>query len=159
MSILRVTGKPAHIAGNVVSNKFAFGNYRPRRRKEKNKMPCDYKQYPENWKWLSRQIISDAGNRCELCYAPNGEEIYRDKGCTYPWAIAEELDCVQFHKHKIIRVVLTVHHIDSDKSNNTKQNLIALCQRCHLRLDLQKHMKNRREKNITKGETCCSLFS
>lgn len=28
---------------------------------------------------------------------------------------------------------LTVHHMDGDKTNNTRKNLRALCQRCHLR--------------------------
>lgn len=27
---------------------------------------------------------------------------------------------------------LTVHHIDRNKANNSPQNLVALCQRCHL---------------------------
>lgn len=110
-------------------------------------MPCNYKEYPENWKWLSKQIIKDAGNRCELCYAPNGETIVRDKNALHPWDHLPDKKYVEFmdkRKEKITKIVLTVHHIDSDKKNNTKQNLIALCQRCHLRLDLQKHMKNRR---------------
>jgi hypothetical protein len=28
--------------------------------------------------------------------------------------------------------ILTVHHLDGDKSNNAWWNLLALCQRCHL---------------------------
>ena len=43
-----------------------------------------------------------------------------------------------------IKIVLTVHHIDSDKNNNERQNLICLCQKDHLRLDLHKHMQNRK---------------
>jgi hypothetical protein len=103
-------------------------------------MPCDYKEYPENWKWLSKQIVKDAGNRCELCYAPNGALIHRPKTSEYPWYSVENTR----PGDKIIKIILTVHHIDSDKKNNTKQNLIALCQKCHLRLDLHKHMKSRR---------------
>ena len=106
-------------------------------------MPCNYKEYPENWKWLSKQIISDAGNRCELCYAPNHELIVRKKDSGYPWQLAENVGDGGDYP-KLTKVILTVHHIDSDKNNSKKQNLIALCQRCHLRLDLQKHMKNRR---------------
>ena len=103
-------------------------------------MPCDYKQYPENWKWLSRQIIADAGNKCELCYAPNGVFIQRIKGAEYPWYKIENTK----QEDIFTKVVLTVHHINHDKKDNTKQNLIALCQKCHLRLDLAHHMKNRR---------------
>lgn len=108
-------------------------------------MPIDYRQYPKDWKEISRRTIAKAGNRCELCYAPNGEMICRDKDDSYPWKLAENLSYVEFHTHRITRIVLTVHHIDSDKSNNVKQNLISLCQRCHLRLDLQKHMRNSRQ--------------
>jgi len=102
-------------------------------------MPCDYKEYPENWKWLTSQLKKGAGNKCELCHAENGQPHWLTNS----------------------KVVLTVHHIDSDKSNNTKQNLIVLCQRCHLRLDLAKHMKKRadsrrksREKNQANMEIC-----
>lgn len=107
-------------------------------------MPCNYKEYPENWKWLSKQIIKDANNKCELCYAPNHQFVVRNRNTgSYPWGATW---CLDEHNVglKVIRIILTVHHIDSDKKNNTKQNLIALCQWCHLRLDLQKHMKNRR---------------
>jgi 5-methylcytosine-specific restriction endonuclease McrA len=107
-------------------------------------MPIDYKNYPENWKWLSKQIIKDAGNRCELCYAPNCASIARDKDNLYPWYYP-----APWEDKKRTTVVLTVHHIDSNKQNSKKQNLIALCQRCHLRLDLQKHMANRAKKRIT----------
>ena len=107
-------------------------------------MPIDKKDYPENWEWLSRQIKTTAGNRCELCYAPNGAIVYRDKNDIHPWRIADvERECTN---ELYAKIVLTVHHIDSDKKNNTKQNLLCCCQRCHLRLDLQKHMRTRAEK-------------
>ena len=109
-------------------------------------MPCDYKEYPKNWKWLSRQVILDAGDRCELCYAPNRTYVQRLKWADYPWYKIKNAQ--EGEKHT--RVVLTVHHIDGDKQNSTKQNLIALCQRCHLRLDLAKHMKNRKTRKNSK---------
>lgn len=103
-------------------------------------MPCNYKEYPDNWKWLSRQLRLDAGNKCELCHAANGDPH---------WLTGS-------------KVILTVHHIDSDKQNNAKQNLIVLCQRCHLRLDLHKHMKKRAARKseaqanlqLTTGQGC-----
>ncbi len=36
---------------------------------------------------------------------------------------------------------LSIHHIDGDKSNNLPDNLITLCQSCHIR----QHVKNTRE--------------
>ena len=112
-------------------------------------MPIDYKQYDPNWKLISRQTIADAGNRCEMCYAPNGARICWTPYWAHPWIFADDLpvdrDC------KITKVVLTVHHIDGDKKNNTKQNLICLCQRHHLRLDMQKHMRNRARSRAAKA--------
>ena len=105
-------------------------------------MPINYSEYPKNWKWLSRQIVKDAGNRCELCYAPNGVLVVRDNNDDHPW-----IAWYPWFPQKGIKIVLTVHHIDGNKQNSAKQNLISLCQKCHLRLDLHKHMINRtREK-------------
>jgi len=89
-------------------------------------MPINYKDYPKNWKWLSKQVRSRNDNKCELCDAENYKPHWKTGS----------------------KVILTVHHIDCDKNNNSEKNLIALCQRCHLRLDLEKHTKKR----IRKGE-------
>jgi len=42
------------------------------------------------------------------------------------------------------RVVLTVAHMDHDRTNNDPANLRALCQRCHLDWDRDHHLRNRR---------------
>jgi len=93
-------------------------------------MPMDYSKYAKNWKEISKQTILNAENRCELCHAENGKPH---------WLTGS-------------KVVLTVHHIDRDKKNNSKYNLIALCQRCHLRLDLELHISNRKESDLLKKQ-------
>jgi len=40
------------------------------------------------------------------------------------------------------KVVLTVAHLDHDPTNNEPDNLRAMCQRCHLRLDREQHIHN-----------------
>jgi len=69
--------------------------------------------YPENWSKISLLIRERAGWKCELCQAEQG-----------------------FH-HPITgsEVVLTVHHINGDPTDMRKLNMLALCQRCHNKLD------------------------
>jgi len=92
-------------------------------------MPMNKDDYPKDWKAMSLAVREKAGWCCELCPAENGK----------------------FHWKTGSKVVLTVHHIDSNKSNNSKYNLIALCQRCHLRLDLEKHINNRKKNKTARG--------
>lgn len=81
------------------------------------------KLYPKNWKMISPWVRNKAGQMCEICDAVNG----------YPHPVTKS------------KVVLTVHHMDFDPTNNEEYNLIALCQRCHIRLD--KKFKAWRRKN------------
>ena len=75
--------------------------------------PEKKKLYPDKWNKLSLFLREKAGWKCELCQVANG-----------------------FH-HPITGsgVILTVHHINGDPTDNRKLNLIVLCQRCHNRLD------------------------
>lgn len=101
--------------------------------------PCNYEKYPKNWKEISKAVIEKAFNKCELCWAPNGKKIWRNYHTwSHPWS---EMP----HVYKSVKIVLTVHHINFNTQDNSKYNLIALCQRCHLRLDQANHIKNRRE--------------
>lgn len=47
-------------------------------------------------------------------------------------------------QHDITGDPFTVAHIDRNKHNNRFSNLVALCQRCHLRHDHQQHIANRK---------------
>lgn len=118
-------------------------------------MSIDYSEYDEKWEFISKNVIKDAGNKCELCYAPNHELVVRNISADYPWVRASHFPFDEFSEGAIktgarfVKIVLTVHHIDGDKKNNKRINLLALCQRCHLRLDLQKHINNRNQNTNT----------
>lgn len=93
--------------------------------------------YPKNWREISRSIRERAGGRCECegecglhrtnpgprrCIERNGESARWAKG----------------------KVVLTVAHLNHEPADCRPENLKAMCQRCHLRYDLDHHKKNSR---------------
>ena len=63
------------------------------------------REYPPNWDEIAQQVKEAAGWRCEHCDRPH------DPAAGY---------------------TLTVHHLDGDPTNCSPENLVALCQRCHL---------------------------
>lgn len=62
---------------------------------------------PKERKALHNSVRAEAGEKCVRCGHPD--------------------DYASGH-------VLTVHHFDGNKANNAWWNLMALCQRCHLRV-------------------------
>lgn len=99
-----------------------------------------------------------AKNCCELCKVPNYKEILRgtwndrecyqdDDGTIYDANTSEVMgsDYVgEVHPtNKLIKVVLTIAHLDHDVINNDPGNLKALCQRCHNRHDAGYRKANR----------------
>jgi len=70
--------------------------------------------YPHDWRWIANKIKCDAGWKCARCG----------------------------HLHNIASgYMLTVHHLDMDKSNCAWWNLPPLCQRCHLSIQGRVDMK------------------
>jgi|GEM_PF-1158174 len=61
--------------------------------------------YPSDWAEIARRVKERAGWRCEHCGHPH--------------------DPASGH-------TLTVHHLDGNPANCAEDNLVALCQRCHL---------------------------
>lgn len=64
-------------------------------------------QYAADGKESRRAVREAAGNKCIRCGHPN---------------------CAKTHH------VLTTHHFDGNKANDEWWNLMALCQRCHLKV-------------------------
>lgn len=121
-------------------------------------MPCDYRKYPKNWKTEIRpRILKRAGNKCECCGIKNYDIGYRDtKGNWFPIEQSHQGDVdamdAELAGFKIIKIILTIAHLDNNTTNNVDENLRALCQKCHLSLDGKLHKKNAREtRNKKKG--------
>jgi hypothetical protein len=121
-------------------------------------MPINYKNYHPKWKLISKLIrVNRAKNHCENCGVLNGTVIKRNKDGTYRFPYATEWDMVHsrikhchsnmtesLKYHGLTKIILTVAHIDRNKNNNRFSNLAALCQRCHLKHDIQQHIANRK---------------
>jgi hypothetical protein len=108
--------------------------------------PENISRYPSDWKQISKRVREDADQRCEWCRAPNGETICRARdGNTYMLERGETFDAKtgEFvgltrgseYDGRLVRVVLTVAHLDHQPENCSRDNLRALCQKCHNRYD------------------------
>ena len=97
-------------------------------------MPFVRDRYPADWPAISRRIREREQGRCKFCGAVN----------------------YQPHPETGSRVVLTVAHLDHDTTNNSDENLAALCNACHLRHDAKHHAANaaatRRRRKIEAGQ-------
>lgn len=106
--------------------------------------PCDYRKYPPDWIARRRRILDRSGNRCECCGVENHAVGVRDK--VGRWHSTDDLAGGSLYgddtEYRLIRIVLTIAHLDHDEDNWSvaDDRLQALCQRCHLALDLSRHM-------------------
>ena len=82
--------------------------------------------YSVNWLEISRAVKSYFGWRCIKCLHPH-RVGKRNTPC--------DTKCEHGIDGK--QRILTIHHLDWDKSNNRLTNLIPLCQKCHL--EVQAH--------------------
>lgn len=114
-------------------------------------MPIDYGKYPKDWKVISRAIRERSGGRCECegecglhrttpgprrCVERNGEPAKWAKG----------------------KIVLTVAHLNHTPMDCRPENLKAMCQRCHLRYDIDHHKKTAYETR-RKGKATKDIFA
>ena len=118
--------------------------------------PENRHRYPPDWPEIRARILRRAGNRCERCDVANhalggrtrdgeflpalplGERRLRlewPRPGTVAWCGDGEHDV----RLRIIRIVLTIAHLDHQPKNCADDNLRAWCQRCHVTYDAQHH--------------------
>jgi hypothetical protein len=114
--------------------------------------PENAARYPADWHAISLATRQRADNKCEDCGIPNrqlGGRDYKGRWCparptgddglhlTWPregdtaWCDGPYGPLLL----RIVRIVLTVAHLDHRPENCAPENLKCLCQRCHNRLD------------------------
>ena len=112
--------------------------------------PSEKDRYPKDWKATRTRILARADQRCEFhradgsrCNAPNGVIIARSvEDLETWWAEPEALDAMPTSSYVLVRVVLTVAHLDHTPENCADANLKAGCQLHHLRYDAAHHALN-----------------
>ena len=136
--------------------------------------PENAKRYPKDWPEIRARILRRAGNRCEKCDVQNYALGGRTKAGVWldAWPLGEKLLRIKWPKPgteatcgtkehrevcRIIRIVLTVAHLDHTPENCDDENLRAWCQRCHLAYDHRHHMANANSTR-RKGKAIADLF-
>lgn len=109
--------------------------------------------YPKNWKKISEEIrFKRAGNKCEGCGAPNGRLVART-GETGEWRLKEEYDKHGYPEvYRVVKIVLTVAHLDHNPRNSRRSNLRAWCQKCHNSYDMPNRRRGIRDRSRRKAE-------
>jgi 5-methylcytosine-specific restriction endonuclease McrA len=78
------------------------------------------KRYPANWKDIRNKILLECKNKCEFC----GVENYSLRDGK--------------------KIVLTISHLDHTPENCARENLRALCQKCHNTYDTSHRAQTRK---------------
>lgn len=116
--------------------------------------------YPIDWPAISHWVrFKRAKGRCERCGRPDGTRIEQlvdgrwydrqegrwrdDQGLDAAWP-----DAIEYAAHQRKKIHLSAAHLDHNPSNSKPNNLMALCQRCHLRHDRPEHIKQRRTTSL-----------
>lgn len=125
--------------------------------------PENRDRYPKGWPAISRRIrFERAEGRCE-CTGQCGID-HEDEALDLDiseMAFAPEARCQAVHgeQHPVTgsKVILTVMHLNHDPEDCSEENLLAGCQRCHLRYDAKHHARNARE-TIRRRKAAGDLF-
>ncbi len=121
--------------------------------------PENRSRYPADWPEISVEVRERDGQRCKWCKAPNGAVILRPTGgdvyidpptgavfCCTTGEARGFCRGSEFPAGKLVKIVLTVAHLDHIPENvgtpGDRQNLVALCQKCHLAYDAPLHAAN-----------------
>jgi len=109
--------------------------------------PENAKRYPRDWTQVRARILARAGGRCEECGVFDREWIQRRHGAALPgeaeFRSADPKAPGDGFWRAAVQVILTIaHHPDPSPENCDDGNLLALCQRCHNRIDAPHRRRN-----------------
>jgi hypothetical protein len=113
--------------------------------------PENRHRYPPDWEDIRVRVLSRAGYRCEWpgCLARHHasgvwrmgvfrQVVHPSSLDEFDYDLADSIE----DDEKVIRIVLTVAHLDHQPENCDLDNLRAWCQRHHLAYDQQQHVES-----------------
>lgn len=118
------------------------------------------------WRAIRKSIGERSGWRCETCSAPHMSIVargsYGGRDAYMVVATGDVFDAETglkmttmklsaFGAYRVLKIVLTVAHLNHDETCNEDGNLAHLCQRHHLRLDAKHHARNAARTRRAKG--------
>lgn len=98
--------------------------------------PENKNRYPKNWKEIRSAILKRAENRCEFCDVRNYAIVPR----------------IRNGDRVLVKIVLTIAHLDHTPENCDPENLRALCQKCHNHYDAKYRADNRKRRMEQKND-------
>lgn len=134
--------------------------------------PENKDRYPSDWNEIRSRILIRANHRCEGCGVRNHELGGRtrdgkwhrahatgDNGMRLTWPKpGDHAACgADGLILRIVRIVLTIAHLDHTPENCAPDNLRAWCQRCHNRYDA-KHRRAGIEARARKARAVAELI-
>lgn len=113
--------------------------------------PENVKRYPADWEAIRARILKRAANRCEgngiPCQVQNGAYGWRATDGSFQYVSMDKDEAIRKAGHlKLIRIVLTIAHLDHVPENCDPANLRAWCQQCHNRYDAPMRAAGRNER-------------
>lgn len=121
----------------------------------------------KEWQAIRKRIGERSDWRCETCGAPHMTMIargtYRSRDaymvletckvfCAETGLHMATMRCTsEFASKKVLKIVLTVAHLDHDEASDADENLAHLCQRHHLRHDAKHHERNAARTRRSRG--------
>lgn len=125
--------------------------------------PENKARYPANWSEISGSIRDRAKHKCEECGIPNYELGGRDPGGKWrkaqptgdnglklTWPAPGEFGWCEgwpTEQLRIVRIVLTVAHLNHTPEDCRPENLKCWCQRCHNRYDAEERRRGIRQRD------------
>jgi len=92
-------------------------------------------KYPPNWPEIRDLVRQRSRGQCEKCGIMDGALGYRDQFGNFHELEGTAIEAARADGTTLLKIVLTVAHLDHDPTHNDLSNLRHWCQQCHNRYD------------------------